>query len=271
MNELHEFAFEFVTVDDQGRIDNRLPSSARYFTEDLGDGVTMDMVIIPAGKSLIGASPANPDSSPDEYPQHEVTIATFCLGRYAVTQAQYQAVMGSNPSMFKSAKSPVEMVNWHQAMEFCRRLGDKTEKGYRLPSEAEWEYACKAETNTPFSFGSMITTEVANFQGEVPWHCGPAGLFRGHTIEVGHFPPNPFGLYDMHGNVFDWCEDVYHPNYEHAPQDGSAWITQEPAAMRVLRGGSWYHTPIACVSTTRLRIQANYRAPDIGFRVALFI
>ena len=266
-NKLSEFLFETVTIDEEGQINSRTSASAQYFTEDLGESVTLDIIAIPAGNFVMGARGKNHNS--DESPPHEVHVPAFGLSKYSITQAQYQAVMGKKPSMFSGENLPVERVNWHDAREFCQKLAIMTGKQYRLPSEAEWEYACKAGSTTTFFLGDMITSKFANFHGEVAWNNGPGGVFRGQTTEVGMFPPNKFGLYDMHGNVFDWCEDIYEANYRDAPNNGIAWEIQDGEELRVLRGGSWYHTPIACASTTRLRIQPNYRAPDIGIRVAI--
>jgi formylglycine-generating enzyme required for sulfatase activity len=129
-----------------------------------------------------------------------VKIAPFFMGKYEVTQEQYQAVMGNNPSSFKGAKRPVENVRWNEAVEFCRKLSEKTGKNYRLPAEAEWEYACRAGTTTPFYFGDTITPDLVNYYGNEPYGFAPKGLFRKQTTEVGSFGPNSFGLYDMHGN-----------------------------------------------------------------------
>jgi formylglycine-generating enzyme required for sulfatase activity len=260
--------FESVHVDATGTIVSRTRRTAACYAEELPGGVPLEMVVIPAGEFSMGTGPTAVYGSIDERPQHEVRLSSFCLGRFPVTQQQYRAVVGSNPSMFSGDTRPVESVNWSDAAAFCRRLRDLTNRPYRLPSEAEWEYACRAGTAHPFAFGPMLTADLANYHGEVRWDEGPAGIFRSQTTDVGSFPPNAFGLYDMHGNVFDWCEDTYHENYESAPAHGSAWVTPEISGLRVLRGGSWYHTPIACVATTRLKIQPEYRAPDIGFRVA---
>ncbi|MFM6071877.1 MAG: formylglycine-generating enzyme family protein, partial [Dolichospermum sp.] len=168
-------------------------------------------------------------------PQHEVTIKPFSMGKYPITQAQWQAVaalpqvnqeLKPNPSRFKGAKRPVERVSWHDAVEFCARLSNHSQRPYRLPSEAEWEYACRAGTITPFHFGETITTELANYNGNNTYGDGPKGVYRGETTEVGSFKiANEFGLYDMHGNVWEWCQDDWHNNYEGAPTDGSAWIS----------------------------------------------
>ncbi|MEH2450126.1 formylglycine-generating enzyme family protein [Nostoc sp.] len=167
-----------------------------------------------------------------------------------MTQEQYQQIMGSNPSNFKGAKRPIEQVSWNDAVEFCKKLSQKIGRKYRLPSEAEWEYACRAGTTTPFHFGETITTELANYDGNYTYASAPKGKSRQETTEVGSFSPNAFGLYDMHGNVWEWCQDTWHDTYKGAPSDGSAWIDTD-SPNRVLRGGSWFNFPSYCRSASR--------------------
>ena len=162
----------------------------------------------------------------------------------------------------------MENVSWDDAVEFCARLSAYTERPYRLPSEAEWEYACRAGTTTPFHFGNMITTEVANYKGRYAYADGPAEENRKTTTPVKHFRiANAFGLSDMHGNVFEWCEDPWHGNYEDAPNDGSAWLEEGNTLGRVRRGGSWFDHPRLCRSAYRNNDQPGFRLNYIGFRV----
>ncbi len=238
------FEFEIVTVDERGKITNRAKKQAPYQTENLPNNVALDMVYIPGGTFMMGAPKGEEGRSGDEGPQHEVTIAPFYMGKYSVTQAQWQAVMGNNPSNFKGEKRPVENISWDDAVKFCQKVSELTGKPYRLPSEAEWEYACRAGTTTPFYFGKTITTDLANYNGDFTYAKGPKGKYRKQTTEVGIFPPNAFGLYDMHGNVWEWCADPWHDNYEGAPTDGSVW--KGDSADRLLRGGSWYVVPSYC-------------------------
>lgn len=172
-----------------------------------------------------------------------------------MTQAQWLAVAGlpkvkidlkGNPSNFKGDDLPVEQVNWHDAREFCARLSQLTKRNYRLPSEAEWEYACRAGTTTPFYFGDTITADLANYDGNSRYGSAPKGTYRKKTTAVGSFPPNSFGLYDMHGNVWEWCQDVWHGNYNGAPTDGSAWESGGNSQSRLLRGGSWLYYSWYC-------------------------
>jgi eukaryotic-like serine/threonine-protein kinase len=204
-----------------------------------------------------------------ESPQHQVTVAPFFMGKYPVTQSQYEAVMGNNPSDFTEdgAHCPVENVSWHDAIAFCQKLSQKSKGTYRLPSEAEWEYACRAGTTAPFHFGKTITPRLVNYDGNYTYGKAPKGEYREETIAVGQFPPNAFGLFDMHGNVWEWCADHWHPNYQGAPTHGNAWIVGGDSSKRLLRGGSWDDFPRSCRSALR-----DWNAPDfcdrlIGFRV----
>ena len=193
------------------------------------------------------------------------------MGKYAVTQEQYLAIMGKNPSHFQGARLPVEQVSWNDAQEFCAKLTQKTRRNFRLPSEAEWEYACRAETTTPFSFGETITPEVANYDGDYSYAEAPKGVYREKTTPVSTFPPNSFGLYDLHGNVSEWCLDTWHDNYQGAPVDGSSWIdsNNNELQLRHLRGGSWGNNPRSCRSANRYGWSADDRYNRIGFRIVL--
>jgi formylglycine-generating enzyme required for sulfatase activity len=241
------------------------------FTEDLGNGVKLEMIAIPGGTFWMG-SPANEaERSDNESPQHQVTVPSFFMGKYPLTQAQYQAIMGKNPAYFKGNNRPVENVSWDDAVLFCQKLSQRTGKNYRLPSEAEWEYACRAGTKTPFSFGDNITTDLVNYNGNYPYKSAPKGKYREQTTDVGTFPPtfppNPFGLYDMHGNVWEWCEDDWHENYIDAPTDGSAWNSQSGSNNKLLRGGSWNSYAGGCRSALRGRSSRDLRYNRCGFRV----
>lgn len=274
--ELQVFQFEVVKVNASAQEVKRESSKAQYFTEDLGNGVSLEMIAIPSGTFMMG-SPSG-EGSNDEKPQHEVTVQSFLMGKYSVTQAQWKRVaalpklncdLKADPSFFKGDKRPVEQVSWNDAVEFCDRLSKYTNKQYRLPSEAEWEYACRAGTNTPFHFGETITTELANYNGSFTYASAPRGKNRGETIKVGSFPPNAFGLYDMHGNVWEWCEDSWHNSYKGAPQDASAWINNHNQYY-ILRGGSWIYYPHYCRSASRYSLGRAERGSidnNFGFRV----
>ena len=264
-NHLKTFTFEVVTTNAKGSIINKRNHSANYFVEDLGNGVKLEMVEIPAGTFYMG-SPENEAKRLDsESPQHQVNVPSFFMGKYPLTQAQYQAIMGNNPAHFKGNNRPVECVSWNNAVNFCQKLSQKTGKNYKLPSEAQWEYACRAGTTTPFYFGESITPDLVNYDGRYPYANAPTGQYREQTTDVGTFPPNAFGLYDMHGNVWEWCEDDWNENYINAPINGSALISQSDK--KTLRGGSWCFDPEDCRSACRgsYRLVSDYNA--FGFRV----
>ncbi|MEH2364471.1 caspase, EACC1-associated type [Nostoc sp.] len=262
------FKFETVTVDKKGQVIKQDSNKqAKFFKEDLGNGITLEMVEIPAGSFKMGSPPGENGRAKNEEPQHVVNVPAFFIGKFEVTQEQYQQITGSNPSYFKGAKRPVEQVSWNDAVDFCKKLSQKTGRKYRLPSEAEWEYACRAGTTTPFHFGETITTELANYDGNYIYASAPKGKKRGETTEVGSFPPNAFGLYDMHGNVREWCQDNSHYNYKGAPSDGNAWIDNGNNKSRLLRGGSWINYPVGCRSACRDDLTRDDHGLHIGFRV----
>ena len=266
---LETFNFKTVTVDPEGIITDRKELNAKHFTEDLGNGVSLQMVEIPGGTFTMGSPSSEVGRNDNEGPQHEVTVSSFFMGRYLVTQAQYQEIMGNNPANFKGNNRPVEQVSWNDAVNFCQKLSQKTGRNYRLPSEAEWEYACRAGTTTPFYLGETIITDLANYNGTaVPYASAPKGDNRNKTTQVGIFPPNAFGLYDMHGNVWEWCEDIFHESYEGAPIDGSPWKNNNRSMNRVLRGGSWFHDPGYCRSASRISDVPDKYNINIGLRVA---
>ncbi len=292
---------------DEEWVINRKSGQAERMIEVLPTGIELELMKIPPGTFLMGAREDELKSSDDERPQHQVTVPSFYMGRYPITQAQWQVVatlpqvnreLDPDPSRFKEgANRPVERVSWDDAVEFCDRLSTHTNKEYRLPSEAEWEYACRAGTTTPFHFGETITTDLANYDGNFVYGDGVKGIYRQKTTEVGSFGvANNFGLCDMHGNVWEWCQDHWHSNYDGAPIDGSAWINskkdsdasldneedsnvvlddeensdaslddKENSDERLLRGGSWYDIPAYCRSA--FRYDDSIDDHHIGFRV----
>jgi formylglycine-generating enzyme required for sulfatase activity len=200
----------------------------------------MELILIPPGTFDMGSDKGDAD----EKPVHKVTIKkAFYIGKYEVTQEQWQAVMGANPSQFNDPKKPVEKVSWNACRDFAAKLSEKTGRKFALPSEAEWEYACRAGSTTEFCYGDGEAG-----LGEYAWYSGNAGQT---THLVGQKKPNKFGLFDMHGNVWEWCEDVFHGAYEGAPTDGSAWVEGGNQGFRVLRGGSWNRVPTRCRSASR--------------------
>jgi len=281
----------------------RRRQAVQFFVEPLTQDFGIEMMQIPAGTFLMGSSENELDRLEDESPQHEVNVATFFMGKYPITQEQWRAVaelpqvergMKADPSRFKGDMRPVEQVSWYDAVEFCARLSQHTGREYRLPTEAEWEYACRAGTTTPFHFGETITTDLANYRGTAherqkmiitdlanyrgtaherqnwsgSYGEGPKGEYRAETMPVDYFGvANGFGLCDMHGNVFEWCEDHWHSNYEGAPVDGSAWLSDDDTASRVIRGGSWDNGPRTCRSAYRNNYAPVNTNDDFGFRV----
>jgi formylglycine-generating enzyme required for sulfatase activity len=282
---LDRFDFETATIalkkrrlrKDIWEIDRR-SAIAWGYTEILGEEVDLDMIAIPGGSFIMGSPKTELKRMDREQPQHEVTLQPFYLGRYAITQAQWRVVAGyeridrdldPDPSDFKGNNLPVENVDWDDATEFCQRLSAATGKDYRLPSEAQWEYACRAGTTTPFCYGETIAPELVNYDGNYTYGDGTKGEYREKTTEVGILPGNSWGLHDMHGNVWEWCEDDWHSDYTGAPDDGSAWLENDrKASNRLLRGGSWNFTPENCRSSVRLNDARDNRSYGLGFRVS---
>ncbi|MEQ8540107.1 MAG: formylglycine-generating enzyme family protein [Coleofasciculus sp. D1-CHI-01] len=341
--ELELFSFETVFVNRKGEISRRETRTARYFREQLArteeEDITLDMVAIPGGSFLMG-SPAG-EGSDDEHPQHEVTVPSFFMSKTPITQAQWRIIasrtdlkvnrdLDPDPAYFKDDPDPqtlpnyrssdtvptrwdrpVERVSWYDAVEFCARLSQLTGREYRLPSEAEWEYACRAvlpdsslmsessqnPTYSPFHFSETLTDQLANYRASSTYADETKGQYRQQTTPVGSFSSNAFGLYDMHGNVWEWCLDDWHENYEGAPTDGSAWLdrknyqqetskvnaneksrgsgdftlqnTDENNAQsyKVLRGGSWLYNPYNCRVADRLSNYPDDLSIISGFRV----
>lgn len=235
-------------------------------------GVTQQLRWIPPGSFMMGSPTDEPERSDDEGPQHEVTFRQgFWMFDTACTQGLWQAVMGKNPSHFQSPDLPVEQVSWDDVQGFLARINAQIPGlALSLPSEAQWEYACRAGTTTPFSFGGNITPEQVNYDGTFPYANGPKGLNRQKTVPVASLPPNPWGLFEMHGNVFEWCEDVWHDSYQQAPTDGRAWIDAQSAphsgVERVVRGGSWILDARYVRAAFRFARSPDVRDHDIGFR-----
>jgi formylglycine-generating enzyme required for sulfatase activity len=265
---LEDFAFDVATTDGEGRVTLR-PTRARQVVETLAPGVDLEMVRIPGGVFTMGAPEDEAGSNGGERPQHQVTVPPFYFGKSTVTIAQWRAVMGAPPERMQaitgsfgaSPRQPAVRVSYLETEAFCARLSETTGRCYRLPSEAEWEYACRAGTTTPFAFGETITPGMVNYR--------ESG--RAATVAAGsHAVANGFGLFDMHGNVWEWCRDLWHGDYRGAPADGSAWLGDSDIRTRVLRGGAWSHAAKYCRSATRsLTGDVTARSSKIGFRVAL--
>jgi formylglycine-generating enzyme required for sulfatase activity len=265
--------------------------------EPLAEGVALTMLRIPAGSFEMGAPETEAGSSESERPVHRVTLGQFLLGQTPITQAQWREVAAwerlehddgelwpesldpepvaklKESERFQGEQRPVVNVSWHDAMAFCQRLWLRTGKKYTLPSEAQWEYACRAGTTTPFHWGATISTKLANYAGTKVYGDGENGEFRQQATDVTTFPTNPWGLHDMHGNVWEWCADHWHDNYEGAPEDGRAWMEEgakekkNETRYRLLRGGSWFIHPADCRSACRFDALPDGRSNLIGFRV----
>jgi formylglycine-generating enzyme required for sulfatase activity len=298
---MRTISFDVVTVNEKGARVSSERYTAAGFTETPG----IDMVAIPGGSFTMGSPDNEPLRRPNEGPQHHATLAPFFMSAAPVTQAQWTAVvlahpraigrdLGPSPAFFRGVDLPVETITWNQAEEFCLRLTEISGRPYRLPSEAEWEYACRAGTSGPFHFGPTLTPGLANYCGTGGAVCGdsdgkriatdvyddvtytsgaygqgPSGIFRGTTTRAGTFPPNRFGLYDMHGNVWEYCLDVWSVDYADVPLDGSANLQGSQGDDRVLRGGSWSHNPAICRSAYRDAIDPTVTGWQgrIGLRV----
>ena len=251
----------------------KTPAEEKELSLDLGGNVSMKLALIPPGKFMIGASASEQNAGADEKPQHEVVISKpFYMGVHEVTQEEYQAVTGKNPSPaeFKGAKNPAVMLTWDDMQEFCKEVSAKTGKTVRLPTEAEWEYACCAGTTTPFNTGATITTDQANYDGNYVYGSGRKGVFRKKLTPVGSFKPNAWGLFDMHGNVWERCTDWYGAGYYASPNKNDP---QGPTSgkARVVRGGSYKDGPSDCRSASRawLGISPQGKNPAVGFRVVV--
>jgi formylglycine-generating enzyme required for sulfatase activity len=268
-------------------------STVNYFEQSLHPSnlilKPIRMMLILGGTFQMGSPETEIDRSKSESPQHSVTVPSFFMSEFLIAQGYWSVVADTMPQvdiLLKRSPSkltlkgedrtshPVTDVNWFEAVEFCKRLSKRSGRTYRLPTEAEWEYACRAGTTTPFNVGETITTDLANYRGtdneEVKWSGyydrGSNGIYREQTTPVDTFQPNAFGLYDMHGNVWEWCLDHWHDNYQGAPTDGSAWLSENDDA-RIMRGGSWYVNPCSCRSATRSINTFDSRYYFIGFRV----
>ena len=277
--ETHTFEFKTISVNDFGQPVEQRHQTAEFWVEDLGNGITLEMVLIPGGTFLMGASEAESKRYANERPQHHVAVKPLLMSKYSITNVQWSAIaslqqvnrkLKLRPSRHWSAKQPVVGISWQDAVEFCNRLSQKASKAYRLATEAEWEYACRAGTKTPFHFGETITSDIANCDATFPYRSTPKGIKREKATPVGRFQiANHFGLFDMHGNVWEWCLDHWHDSYNKAPVSGEAWLDNSENHNRALRGGSWRNDPIRCRSASRWYGRADERANNIGFRVVL--
>jgi formylglycine-generating enzyme required for sulfatase activity/serine/threonine protein kinase len=258
------FPFATERLDGAGASRGVTAGEAIGYAEDLGGGAAIEMVRLPAGRFEMGSPEGQGER--EEHPRHTVAVESFYIGRYEVTQRQWSTVMGSNPSAHVGQDLPVELVSWHEAMEFCERVSRQSGRVYRLPTEAEWEYACRAGSDGAYSFGDVITPRLVDDAGHDPF-AHATRSYRETTVAVGSLGvANAFGLYDMHGNVFEWCLDPWHESYEQAPADGRVWLHGDPS-YRVLRGGGWRWVDYYSRSAYRRRFPPTSGANDLGFRV----
>jgi len=260
-----EIEFITVTLNERGEIQDRSIHRAQQFVEPLGHGLDLEMIALPGGMFRMGT--LGKQGYDDERPVHQVTVAPFWMSKTLITQAQWRAIMGIPHGRFMGDRLPIERVSWHDAVHFCERLAKRTKRPYRLPSEAQWEYACRAGTSTPFHYGETITTEVANYNGEFVYRAESKGVYRHTTTPVDQFPLNAFGLHDMHGNLWEWCADAWHDSYDGAPVDDRVWQATGKETHRVARGGCWHDIPAVCRSAARLKTDAHDAEEIIGFRV----
>jgi formylglycine-generating enzyme required for sulfatase activity len=260
---------------------------------DAAKGIELGLVKIPAGEFQMGC-PNGEEGDEDEMPQHRVTVDSFLMGQTPITQEQWVLVaswkkvakdLNPNLSSFEGEKHPVENISWYDAIEFCARLSRERKMDYRLPTEAQWEYACRAGTTTPFHFGETLSTSLANYDGNYTYGPGEKGEYREETTPVKTFPSNPWGLYDLHGNVWEWCLDPWHESYHEKKQtDSEVWDEEKSrelyllnrnnvkqllndGRLRVVRGGSWLDDPRFCRSADRGRVNPVFHDDSVGFRV----
>ncbi len=281
-------AYEFKTVDlnAASKIIKEETKQAKSFVEKLDD-ISLEMVEILGGSFLMGSEETERGYGytfdNEELPQHKVSVPGFYIGKFEVTQVQWKFVanlpkvnieLKAKVSGFREDNNPVEQITWEEAAEFCARLSKHTGRDYRLPTEAEWEYAARGDTDTAFGFGDALTLQQANFKGYYNYrYQGPPpegyldATFNVGTIKVA----NRFGLYDMHGNVWEYCQDTWHETYKDAPTDGSAWTTGGDEKKRVTRGGGWINAGFACRSAFRNNVELTWKRNDYGFRVAMTV
>ncbi|MBI4468517.1 MAG: formylglycine-generating enzyme family protein [Acidobacteria bacterium] len=274
-------AYEFgvATVNPVGEMVERRKWHARSFFEELDRAVRIRMVEVPGGSFEMGAESPEGPCEGSEAPVHKVRIRSFSMGAYEVTQAQWRTVarwprvhliLQPDPSEVEGDHFPVTNISCGEAREFCARLSNKTGRKYRLPSESEWEYACRAGTTTPFHFGETISPELANYNCSTPYESGPTGRYHERLMPVGSAGvANAFGLFDMHGNVWEWCLDPFHDGYNGAPDDGSVWERDGDPERRMLRGGCWNCAPEISRSASRNGLGPGNKLGVIGFRLAL--
>jgi formylglycine-generating enzyme required for sulfatase activity len=284
-----EFEYEVVRLNSNGKEINRRTNCAKLLIQDIeSEGMSstsIEMVYIPSGVFYMGSLERESGHDFSEEPTHWVAMPRFFMSKSPITQAQWSAVvklpasnpesplhLNPDPSHFKGFDRPVESISWFEAGEFCARLAQVSGLNYRLPSEAEWEYACRGGTKTPFHYGHTISTDLANYDGTSAYVFGALGEYRSQTLPVCSFPiGNPFGLFDMHGQVWEWCADYWHDNYQGAPTNGEIWHTGGDDEFRIVRGGSWFNIPSRCRAAARGKYSPDVWLDQIGFRIVMAI
>lgn len=288
---LETFEFRVSTFDRKGSVKRQQQHTAKFFSEPLASverqearklegAERLEMVAIAAGQFHMGASRHEAAdraiSTAHEFPRHRVKLSSFYMSKHPITQSQWAMVaalpkvqreLNPSPSHFRGGDLPVESVSWLDAVEFCHRLTQKTGRRYQLPSEAQWEYACRAGTRTPFSTGETITSQLADYVGSYTYNAETAGKYRQSTTPVGKFSHNAFGLQDMHGNIWEWSADDWHRDYRGAPTNGQAWAKADTSVMRTVRGGGWLDNPNRIRSASRSGYRETALNRTIGFRV----
>jgi formylglycine-generating enzyme required for sulfatase activity len=264
-----DIEFSYPQANAEGRVIAQRPGRARQFRETLAPGVTLELVQVPGGSFRMGSLPGQ--GFPDEEPQHFVQVGSFWLGKTPVTQAQWRSVVGSHRGRFVGLDLPVDSISWVASSLFCQRLSQKSGRRYCLPSEAQWEYACRAGSAAAFAWGPTATSNLANYNGEFRHHAGPCGIYRHTPLPVMSLPPNAFGLYEMHGTLWEWCADAWHEDYRGAPVDDRPWQSEPRPEFRVARGGCWHDIPEVCRSAARLRAKASEGDELMGLRVACWL
>jgi formylglycine-generating enzyme required for sulfatase activity len=269
---LNSFDFETIELASDGSIVGTVKCTAHYLPVTFSNE-SIEMARIPAGCFEMGSLEDEPGGRNNELPRHQVNIRQFFLGKTTITQKQWFEVMNTLPGIdeeFRDPDFPAVNVWWEQAQDFCRRLSTRTGLAFRLPTEAEWEYACRGGTTSPFHFGETITNEVVNFDSSRPFSETAAIAGDNCLVVAGtKGPPNQFGLLDMHGNVWEWCSDVWHDDYNGAPSDGSDWSEGSDSGYRVQRGGSWVDPGVVCRSAFRVGDIAHNSDHIVGIRVCL--
>jgi len=273
--ELSSFEFDVTTVDKTGVVKQQQTHRAKFFPASISDTESLEMVTIASGQFWMGASRSEVAAQGYEFPRHRVKLPAFFMSKHPITQAQWAAVaalprvkrdLDPDPAHFRGQQRPVESVSWLEAVEFCDRITQYTGRRYQLPGEAQWEYACRAGTQTPFHTGDTITSQLADYIGTTTYQGEPTGAYRQSTLSVGQLSSNAFGLQEMHGNVWEWCADDWHRTYRGAPRDGTAW-TSGRSRTRTIRGGGWLDSPAKIRSASRSGYLETALNRTIGFRV----